>query len=224
MGRAIHEATSNIPIVADGDNGHGNAVNVKRTVSQFQSVGFAGVLIEDQVSPKSCGHVGPKKVCSREEAVQRVRAACHARDENPGDIVIFARTDACQAVSFEEAMARVQLFAEAGADVLFVDALESQQQMRTFAQTAPGVFKMASMLEGGGKTPICSPAELQTMGFHVVAYPLSLLGAAVKGMQNALEGLKEGRVPVAGQEMASLQELKDVLKVFALTHSGTHDT
>ncbi|KAG2454848.1 hypothetical protein HYH02_000680 [Chlamydomonas schloesseri] len=196
-GRNIHEATHSMPIIGDGDTGYGNAMNVKRTVRGYAGAGFAGILIEDQVAPKSCGHVRGKRVVGREEAVSRIRAAVDARNEG-ADILIVARTDARQAVSLEEALWRAEAFAAAGADVLFIDALESEDEMRAFTRlggAAASVPKMANMLEGGGKTPVLPPSALQAMGFKLVAYPLSLLGVSIRAMQDALEGLRRGRVP-----------------------------
>ncbi|GFR41987.1 hypothetical protein Agub_g2667 [Astrephomene gubernaculifera] len=197
VARNAVEATRGLPIIGDGDTGYGNAMNVKRTVRGYAQAGLAGILIEDQVAPKSCGHVRGKRVVGRGEAVERIRAAADARDEG-ADILIVARSDARQAVSLEEALWRAQAFAEAGADVLFIDALESEEEMRALAQlggAAAGVAKMANMLEGGGKTPLLPPSALQALGFKLVAYPLSLLGVSVRAMQEALVGLKRGRVP-----------------------------
>lgn len=193
-GRHIHEATSQIPVIGDGDTGYGNPLNVKRTVQGYASAGFAGILIEDQVWPKSCGHVKEKRVVDREEALSRVLAAVEAR-ETGDDILIVARTDARQAVSYEEALYRVQAFADAGADILFIDALTSVQEMEGFCSLVPFVPKLANMLEGGGKTPILSPAELERIGFKLAAYPLSLLGVSIKAMERALTYLKQGQVP-----------------------------
>ena len=172
QGRQMVEATSHMPLIGDGDTGGGNAMNVKRTVKGYAAAGFSGILIEDQVWPKSCGHVRGKRVVSREEAVARVKAACDARDEAGGcGIVIVARTDAKQAVGFQEALERAELFAEVGADIVFVDALESVAEMRTLcARVGGSAGLMANMLEGGGKTPILSPKELEEMGFKLVAY------------------------------------------------------
>eukprot|EP00208_Stichococcus_sp_RCC1054_P008095 CAMPEP_0206149744 /NCGR_PEP_ID=MMETSP1473-20131121/37942_1 /ASSEMBLY_ACC=CAM_ASM_001109 /TAXON_ID=1461547 /ORGANISM="Stichococcus sp, Strain RCC1054" /LENGTH=384 /DNA_ID=CAMNT_0053547225 /DNA_START=195 /DNA_END=1349 /DNA_ORIENTATION=+ len=195
--RCAVEGAPGIPIIADGDTGYGNALNVKRTVRGFAAAGCAGVLIEDQEWPKSCGHVAGKRVVSREEAVARVRAACDARDSG-ADIVVFARTDARQAVGLEEAFWRAQAFAEAGADVLFIDALGSLEEVTAFGAlggTAAGLPRMANNLEGGGRTPLLPPGELQQLGFAVVAYPLSLIGTAAAAMRAALDGLRQGRVP-----------------------------
>ncbi|KAK9861231.1 hypothetical protein WJX84_004509 [Apatococcus fuscideae] len=150
-GRLIHESTTTLPIIGDGDTGYGNAMNVKRTVRGYAAAGLAGILIEDQEWPKRCGHMGVRQVVPRHEAVARVRAAADARDEG-ADILILARTDARQAVSLEEALWRAAAFADAGADILFIDALTSVDDMTAFtsaggsAATKP---KMANMLEGG---------------------------------------------------------------------------
>ncbi|XP_026419977.1 uncharacterized protein LOC113315953 isoform X1 [Papaver somniferum] len=209
QGRQITEAVS-IPVIGDGDNGYGNGMNVKRTVKGFIKAGFAGIIIEDQVSPKACGHTQGRKVVSREEAVMRIKAAIDARRESGMDIVIVARTDSRQAVSFEEALWRSRAFADAGADVLFVDALASREEMKGFCEVYPLVPKMANMLEGGGKTPILNPTELEQMGFKIVAYPLSLIGVSVRAMQDALTAIKGGRLPPPGS-LPSFEELKETL-------------
>ncbi|KAL9687124.1 hypothetical protein QQ045_031522 [Rhodiola kirilowii] len=131
----ITQAVS-IPVIGDGDNGYGNAMNVKRTVKGFIRAGFAGIILEDKVSPKACGHTRGRKVVSREEAVMRIKAAVDARKESGCDIVIVAQTDSRQAVSFEESLWRSQAFSDAGADVLFIDALASKEEMKSFCQIA----------------------------------------------------------------------------------------
>ena len=187
VGRTITSATSaSFPVIGDGDDGYGNAMNVKRTVKGYANAGFAGILLEDQVAPKACGHTKNRRVVSREDAVTRVRAACDARDESGSGIVIIARSDSRSAVDLDEALWRVAAFADQGADALFIDALRSKEELRAFCAVAPGVPKMANMLEGGGATPICTPEELQDMGFSIVAYPLSLLAVSVKAMEKAL--------------------------------------
>ncbi|KAH9302079.1 hypothetical protein KI387_013662, partial [Taxus chinensis] len=159
---------------------------------------------------KACGHTQGRKVVSREEAVMRIKAAVDARKESTSDILIVARTDARQAVSLEESLWRVQAFADAGADVLFIDALSSKEEMQAFCNIAPQVPKMANMLEGGGKTPILSPMELEEIGFKIIAYPLSLLGVSIRAMQDALSALKSGRIPPPAS-LPSFGEIKDVL-------------
>ncbi len=190
-GRAICDAVT-IPVIGDGDTGHGNALNIRRTVQGFARAGFAAVMIEDQQAPKRCGHVGGKQVVGRAEAVARIRAAVAAREAGD-DILILARTDARTTHGLDEAIARARAFAEAGADILFVEAPESEDEMRRICTDAPGIH-MANMLEGG-RTPLLPPARLEALGFAIAAYPLTLLSAAMKAMLRALEGLKAGAVP-----------------------------
>ncbi|KDO46437.1 hypothetical protein CISIN_1g010953mg [Citrus sinensis] len=209
QGQLITQAVS-IPVIGDGDNGYGNAMNVKRTVKGYIKAGFAGIILEDQVSPKGCGHTRGRKVVSREEAVMRIKAAVDARKESGSDIVIVARTDSRQALSLEESLRRSRAFADAGADVLFIDALASKEEMKAFCEISPLVPKMANMLEGGGKTPILNPLELEELGFKLVAYPLSLIGVSVRAMQDALTAIKGGRIPSPGS-MPSFQEIKETL-------------
>ncbi|KAM7260390.1 hypothetical protein ACFE04_016131 [Oxalis oulophora] len=209
QGQQITQAVS-IPVIGDGDNGYGNAMNVKRTVRGYIRAGFAGIILEDQVSPKACGHTRGRKVVSREEAVMRIKAAVDARQESGSDIVIVARTDSRQALSLDESLWRARAFAEAGADVLFIDALGSREEMRAFCEICPQVPKMANMLEGGGKTPILNPLELDEIGYKIVAYPLSLIGVSIQAMQDSLTAIKGGRIPPPGS-MPSFEEIKDIL-------------
>ncbi|KAK9288213.1 hypothetical protein L1049_016662 [Liquidambar formosana] len=209
QGQQITQAVS-IPVIGDGDNGYGNAINVKRTVEGFVRAGFAGIIIEDQVSPKACGHTRSRKVVSREEAVMRIKAAVDARKESGSDIVIVARTDSRQAVSLDESLWRSRAFADAGADVLFIDALASKEEMKAFCEISPLVPKMANMLEGGGKTPILNPIELEDLGYKLVVYPLSLIGVSIRAMQDALIAIKGGRIPPPGS-MPSFEEIKEIL-------------
>ncbi|XP_057960050.1 uncharacterized protein LOC131152282 isoform X2 [Malania oleifera] len=209
QGQQITQAVS-IPVIGDGDNGYGNAMNVKRTIKGFIKAGFAGILLEDQVSPKACGHTRGRKVVSREEAVMRIKAAIDARRESGSDIVIVARTDSRQAISLDEALWRSQAFADAGADVLFIDALASKEEMKAFCEVSPLVPKLANMLEGGGKTPILNPIELEEVGYKLVVYPLSLIGVSIRAMQDALSAIKRGCIPPPGS-MPSFEEMKEIL-------------
>jgi len=188
--RMIGAALKEIPFFADGDTGYGNAVNCKRTVKGYAQVGAAGVMIEDQVSPKRCGHTGVKAVVPRAEAVARVRAACDARDELGGGLVFIARTDANACLGFDEALARCQAFRDAGADVTFLEAPTSIEEMETYCREVGG-WKLANMLEGG-LTPVLPPAALQKMGYSIAAYPLTLLSAGTKASLEALGRLNRG--------------------------------
>ncbi|KAL7177010.1 hypothetical protein ACSBR2_030360 [Camellia fascicularis] len=209
QGHQITQAVS-IPIIGDGDNGYGNAMNVKRTVKGYISAVFAGIVLEDQVSPKACGHTQGRKVVSRQEAVTRIIAAVDARKESGSDIVIVTQTDSRQAVSFDESIWRFRALADAGADVLFIDALASKEEMKAFCDVYPLIPKMANMLEGGGKTPILNPIELGDLGYKLVAYPLSLIGVSIRAMEDALTAIKGGRVPPPGS-MPSFEEVKEIL-------------
>ncbi|XP_057754534.1 uncharacterized protein LOC130973865 [Arachis stenosperma] len=209
QGRLISQAVS-IPVIGDADNGYGNPMNVKRTLKGYISAGLAGIILEDQVSPKACGHTRGRKVVSREEAVMRIKAAVDARRESGSDIVIVARTDSRQALSMDEALTRARAFGDAGADVLFIDALTSKEEMMAFCQVSPLIPKMGNMLEGGGKTPILTPLELEEIGFKLVAYPLSLIGVSIRAMQDSLAAIRGGRIPPPGS-MPSFEEIKDIL-------------
>jgi 2-methylisocitrate lyase-like PEP mutase family enzyme len=175
-----------MPIIADGDTGYGNALNVQRTVIEYARAGAAGVMIEDQVSPKKCGHTKGKQVISREEARLKIRAAVDAARN--ADILVMARTDARTTHSFDEALARCQDFVAEGADLIFLEAPESIDEMRRFCATIKKPC-MANMVFGG-KTPILPPAELQEIGYRLALYPVMLLSSAITAMQATLEALK----------------------------------
>jgi 2-methylisocitrate lyase-like PEP mutase family enzyme len=205
QGRAICQAVS-IPVIGDGDTGYGNAMNVRRTVEGYCQAGFAAVMIEDQVWPKRCGHTDGKAVVDRAEAIRRIRAAVDSRD-NGSDILILARTDAGATHGLDEAIWRAQAFADAGADILFVEAPRSEADMRAICRAVPGP-KMANMLEGG-RTPWLAPARLQDIGFAIVAYPLTLLSASVRAMQAALGDMRTGNHPFA--RLLAFEDLRHVV-------------
>ncbi len=184
--RNICDATS-IPVLADGDTGYGNAMNVRRTVAGFARAGCAAVMIEDQLAPKRCGHTPGKAVVGREEAFDRVRAAADARAEG-GDILILARTDARHEHGLGEAIKRAVKFHELGADILFVEAPKTEAEMREVCASLPGA-KMANIVEGG-ETPDLPQEVLADIGYAIAAYPLTLMAAAMKAMMEALAALK----------------------------------
>lgn len=187
--RNIADAIS-IPLLADGDTGYGNAMNVRRTVRGLSRAGCAAVMIEDQIAPKRCGHTVGKEVVNRGEAFDRIRAAVDARNDGD-DILILARTDARHEHGLAEAIKRALTFAELGADILFVEAPRNEAEMRVICEELPGI-KMANILEGG-LTPCLPPEELEQIGFQIAAYPLTLMSAAMKAMNEALVLLKQGR-------------------------------
>ena len=185
--RNITDATS-IPLIADGDTGYGNAMNVIRTVSGLAKAGCAGVLIEDQLAPKRCGHTPGKEVVGREEAFDRIKAAVDAR-ENGEDILIMARTDANHTYGLTEALDRAQKFYDLGADILFVEAPKNEQEMKQICSELPGC-KMANIVEGG-LTPNLSMRELSDLGYQIAAYPLTLLSSSMRAMKSTLELMKD---------------------------------
>lgn len=203
QGRAICQAVS-IPIIGDGDTGHGNPVNVRRTVEQFGLAGFAGVMIEDQVAPKRCGHTGVKEVVGRAEALARIRAAVDARDAGAG-LLILARTDARGTLGLDEAIWRLRAFADLGADILFLEAPRDEAEMARGCREVPGSH-MANLL-AGGLTPILPPARLAELGYRLAAYPLALLSVAVAAMREALRELATGRMPERQVDFATLRAL-----------------
>ncbi|WP_299819254.1 isocitrate lyase/PEP mutase family protein [uncultured Roseibium sp.] len=183
-----------IPLLADGDTGYGNAMNVRRTVAGMAKAGAAAVMIEDQVAPKRCGHTPGKAVVTREEAFDRIRAAQDAKEAG-ADILILARTDARHDHGLGEAIARAAKFKELGADILFVEAPKTVAEMAEICRELPGP-KMANIVEGG-ETPDLSHRELQELGYAIAAYPLTLMASAMKAMVTTLEKLKtdEDRTP-----------------------------
>lgn len=182
----ITDAT-NLPVIGDGDTGYGNAMNVQRTVKSFAKIGCAGVLIEDQLSPKRCGHTPGKDVVSREEAFDRIRASVDAREEK--DILIMARTDANHTHGIKEAIERAQIFYELGSDILFVEAPKTEDEMKLICQEVPGC-KIANIVEGG-LTPNLSMKELEDIGYKMAVYPLTALSSAMKAMVDSLNKLKK---------------------------------
>lgn len=177
------------PLVADADTGYGSALNVRRTVDDMIDAGAGGVIIEDQDWPKRCGHMDEKRVVDEEEARRRVRAAADARDERPEDLVIVGRTDAREPRGMDAAVERGHALAEAGADVIFVEAPESREELER-AATAFDVPTFANMIEGG-KTPYLSYDELEEVGFDVVVYPLSGLFSYTRAVRETYDALAD---------------------------------
>ena len=179
-------AASPVPLIGDGDTGYGNALNVQRTVIEYARAGAAGVMIEDQVNPKKCGHTRGKQVIPRAEARMKIRAAVDARAD--ADILIMARTDARAVCGFEEALARCKDFEAEGADIIFLEAPETEDEMRRFcgAMTKPCMANMVA----GGKTPVLPLQKLQEVGYKLALYPVMLLSSAIAAMQATLAAMR----------------------------------
>ena len=179
-------AAVDIPLIADGDTGYGGVLNVIRTVQEFERGGVAALQLEDQVFPKRCGHMEGKQLISREEMAAKIRAAVHARRSR--DFIIIARTDARAVTGLADAIARATAYAEAGADVLFVEAPQTVQEMEEIA----GALKcplVANMVERG-KTPFLTVSELERIGYRIAIYPVSALYAATRAMVQVLKRLE----------------------------------
>ncbi len=208
-------ACSSIPLLADGDTGYGNAVNVHFTVRGFEQAGIAGLMLEDQVWPKRCGHIAGKEVISAEEGTEKIKAACEARRDK--SFVIKARTDATAIYGVKEAIRRLNLYAEAGADLLFADALLSADDIATVARNVakPLSVNMGFGIRSRPTTPLLSAHQLQDMGVAVVSYPRILSAAAIQGMKNALTALNEqlasGTIVDRADLLVSFQDLNDLM-------------
>lgn len=183
-------AAVDIPVFVDIDTGFGDVNNVIRTVRDCERAGVAGLFIEDQTYPKRCGHMAGKSVISVEEYLPKLKAALWAR-EDP-DFVIMARTDAYAVYGIDEAVRRAQIYAQTGADMLFVEAVQTAADMKKVNQAlaASQTPSMANMIEGG-KGPLLSAKELQDLGYSVVAYPCGSAFVAVKALQGWARHLKE---------------------------------
>ncbi len=186
-------AAVDAPVVADADTGYGNPINVIRTVQEYERAGVAGLHIEDQVLPKKCGHMEGKQVVATEEMVAKIEAAVAARS-NP-DLVLIARTDARAPHGFDDALDRAKRFVDAGADVLFVEALTGEEEIERVARELAGIPLLFNWAEGG-KTPPLPYDRLAELGFKMVLMPISTLLAATRAMQEVLASIKAAGTPV----------------------------
>lgn len=206
--RNIVRVTS-LPVICDADTGFGNAINMMRTVREFEAAGLAGMQVEDQVMPKKCGHTEGKLLVSKAEMVQKVKAAVDARQDP--DFVFVVRTDAIAVNGLDDALDRALAYQEAGADVIFVEAPRTPEEMRRICRTFK-VPLLANMVEGGGKTPILPLRELKEMGYKLVIYPVSAHMAAIKAMQEVLGVLKkDGTTARFASQMVPFQEMFEVV-------------
>jgi 2-methylisocitrate lyase-like PEP mutase family enzyme len=176
-----------LPLIVDADTGFGNALNVRHTVRTLERAGADAIQLEDQVSPKKCGHFAGKHVISTSEMVGKLHAAVDARED--ANFQIVARTDACAVHGFEAAIERAHRFAEAGADVLFIEAVETFEEIRRL----PSLFETPQLINivVGGKTPTLPQGEFAELGFGIVLYANAALQSAVLGMQKALTTLRD---------------------------------
>ena len=182
-----------MPVIADADDGYGNPINVIRTVQEYEAAGVSAIHIEDQVSPKKCGHMDSKQVISGSEVAEKVRAAVEARRSE--DFVVIARTDARAVEGMNGALERARLYRKAGADVLFVEAPQSEEEVAAVVEAFPDVPLLFNWIEGG-KTPPVSLGRLKELGFRLIIFPVSTLLAATRSIQEVLARIRADGSPI----------------------------
>ncbi len=199
-----------IPLIADGDTGYGGVLNVIRTVREYEQAGIAAIQLEDQVYPKRCGHMEGKQLIAGDEMVAKIRAAVHAR--NSPEFTIIARTDARAVNGLDDALARAKAYAEAGADIIFFEAPESVEEMRSVARTLDKPL-IANMVENG-KTPFLTTEALLEIGYKIVIYPVSTLYTVTRAVARTLEMLKiDGTTRNCAENMVEFQEFNEMIGV-----------
>jgi len=203
MARAI-----NLPLLADGNTGYGGIVNVRRTVQEFEWAGASAIQLEDQEMPKKCGHTGGKSLIDAQEMVLKIEAAVESRRSD--DFLIIARTDARSVLGLEEAIKRGRMYREAGADIIFIESPQSEEELRIVGESFDRPT-LANMVEGG-KSPVLKVKELEGMGFKIAIFPVTCLLVAAKAMQRAMETLKaEGTTQRLLDEMMGFEEFTDFI-------------
>ena len=205
--RTLTRATT-LPVLSDADTGFGEALNVERTVQLFEEAGLAGLHLEDQVMPKRCGHLSGKALVEPPAMAAKLRAAVRARHD--ADFIIIARTDARGVHGFDDAVERAKRYLDAGADIIFPEALESEAEFAAFAKAVPAPL-LANMTEFG-KSPNLDYAALAAMGYRMVLYPVTTFRAALKATEEVLAGLlKDGHQRGSLERMLTRQQLYDLL-------------
>ncbi len=202
-------AATDLPVIADADTGYGNQINVIRTIQTYEQAGVAGVHIEDQMLPKKCGHMEGKVVVPREEFVGKIRAAVSARRDP--NFTIIARTDARAPHGIDEALERARQARQAGADALFVEALQNDDELVRVAEELSDIPLIFNWAEGG-KTPPLTIERITELGFAMVIMPISTLLAATRAMQHALAQIKIDGTPVrAVEQMPAFDEFTELI-------------
>lgn len=208
-----------IPLIVDGDNGFGNALNVQRTVRLLERMGASAIQLEDQTSPKRCGHLDGKTLVSLGEMLGKIRAAQDARTDM--DTVIVARTDAIAVDGFEAGLARAQAYAEAGADVLFVEALRSPEQFERVGRELGGRVPLLANMVEGGKSPLLSLAELQALGFRLAIFPGAMARVVSKAASDYLATLRrDGTTRNMLDRMFDFRAINEVIGTEAMLRDG----
>lgn len=198
-----------VPVIADADNGYGNPINVIRTVREYETAGVSAIHIEDQVAPKKCGHIEGKQVIAASEMVEKVHAAVEARRSE--DFLIIARTDARVVEGMDGALERARRYQEAGADVLFVEAPESEEEVAAVAETFPDVPLLFNWVEGG-KTPPVPLDRLKELGFRLIIFPISALLVATRFVQEVLTRIRADGTPIpVMDQLLPMEEFLDFI-------------
>jgi carboxyvinyl-carboxyphosphonate phosphorylmutase len=199
-----------VPVIADADTGYGNAINVVRTVQLYEQAGVAGIQLEDQVMPKKCGHMSGKALIGTDEMVGKLHAAVAARTDP--DLVLIARTDAVAVQGLDAAIERARAFADAGADLLFVEAPTSEEDIARVAEALSGVAPLVFNWAEGGRTPPLSLERIAELGFALVIYPIGTLLAATAGIRSLLSTLKAEGTPVSALDaVPTFEEFTDLI-------------
>ena len=185
-------AMTQTPLIADADTGYGGLLNVQHTVRGYEAAGACGIQLEDQEFPKKCGHMLGRRVIAAEDMAAKVRVAVESRRDR--NFLVIARTDARTTLGLDEALRRVERYLAAGADALFVESPESPEEMRRIGETFKGVPLLANMVQGG-RTPLLSPAELQSIGYRIAIYPALGFLAMGAALETAYAELKEKKPP-----------------------------
>jgi methylisocitrate lyase len=196
-----------VPVIADADTGFGEVVNVRRAVREFEAAGLAGIHLEDQVSPKRCGHLAGKQIIPATEMARKVVAAVEARRDP--DFLVIARVDSRAVAGLDDAIARARLYRDAGAAMIFPEGLESAEEFAAFAAAVPGPL-LANMTEFG-RTPLLSVAEFAALGYRVVLFPMTAFRIMMKAIERALGELKE-----AGSQRALLDQMQTRQELYEL--------
>lgn len=200
---------SQLPVIADADTGFGNALNVQRTVQEYEQIGVAALHMEDQTFPKRCGHLQNKSIISCKEMCEKIQAAVRSRHDP--DLLIIARTDAIAVEGIEKAVKRANAYIEAGADIIFIEAPETKQQIEVIAQSIPAP-KLINLFQGG-KTPFIPIDEVKRLGYKIVIIPSDVQCAAIKAMQTVLNCIKQqGNSMTVADQMVSFKEREMIIK------------
>ena len=202
-------AASDLPVLVDADDGYGDAKNVSYTVSSYEAMGATAIFIEDQLSPKRCGHMAGKNVVDVDIMTERIEAAVASRER---DLFIIARTDALSVEGRKRALKRAEKYLKAGADGVYVEAPRSREELEEIGKAFKGVPQVTNMFEGDNETPWLTPMELHQLGFSMILYPTSLLFRVVRAIERGLEDLRQGKT-MSRQDGIALADYEAIVDV-----------